>query len=512
MRIFNHRFINTPIIKNNEGVVLVQVAILLPVFILLFFGIYQFGLYYVKDEFVNRAVDTAIVALQTDLTVATQNTNASPVNIEAMAATPGTLVDLTQAPNYICAQSYATEAAARSANPACSAGAWVTTSPGGVTPYWIAVSAYTLTNIPAPLFSPLKYIMNTQFVQVGTSASANGTELIVNGGFQHVQKLSGKGSWRVPADVTTVKATIIGAGGSGGGGQMGMVGDGKTGQITGGDGANGGGGGSGAVVVAYFTNLTAGQAMSYSVGAGGKGSKPGKYGDIYTGLHSAKSGNGLAGEASTLGGIKAGGGGGGYAGSAYCRPPDGSFLYQAHCTIYFGNGGVGGVAALGQSSNVGATVSYVVQPGFTADHTPVDGWPQFTLYDSSGGASSNIGNYYNASTDSGTPPQNNNNSGSWNNSGWPGCLGSSSTTDTNSLGASSSTGGSGGQSGQCGHNSGSLPRPGGNGGLGAGAGGGGGGGGGQGGASSGFADTTGSVGGLGGSGGNGADGIIILEY
>lgn len=63
-------------------------------------------------------------------------------------------------------------------------------------------------------------------------------------------------TWTIPAGVTKVKATIVGGGGAGGG-------------ATATTGAAGGGGGSGSLATYYFTGLTPGTNITYSVGVGG---------------------------------------------------------------------------------------------------------------------------------------------------------------------------------------------------------------------------------------------------
>lgn len=69
----------------------------------------------------------------------------------------------------------------------------------------------------------------------------------------------GSSSWTVPAGVTRIKVTCIGAGGNGGNGAQGSGASG---------GGGGGGGGSGGVAISYLT-CTPGASISYSIGLGG---------------------------------------------------------------------------------------------------------------------------------------------------------------------------------------------------------------------------------------------------
>lgn len=65
-------------------------------------------------------------------------------------------------------------------------------------------------------------------------------------------------TWTIPAGVTKVKATIVGGGGAGGGSPATL-------------GTAGAGGGSGSLATYYFTGLTPGTNITYSVGNGGTG-------------------------------------------------------------------------------------------------------------------------------------------------------------------------------------------------------------------------------------------------
>lgn len=66
---------------------------------------------------------------------------------------------------------------------------------------------------------------------------------------------SGASTWTIPTGITKIKVTVVGAGGGGGGV-----------SAVSGSGAGGGGGG---ISIAYYTGLTPGNTLNYSVGTGG---------------------------------------------------------------------------------------------------------------------------------------------------------------------------------------------------------------------------------------------------
>lgn len=95
----------------------------------------------------------------------------------------------------------------------------------------------------------------------GTSQSTLNNTLITGGSTyggttQNFQKFSASGTFTIPANVTSVKVTLIGGGGAGGGS-----------TVT----NNGGGGGTGGIAIKYLSALTPGNTITVSVGAGGTG-------------------------------------------------------------------------------------------------------------------------------------------------------------------------------------------------------------------------------------------------
>lgn len=141
----------------------------------------------------------------------------------------------------------------------------------------------------------------------------------------HIVPLTGSGSWTVPADVTNICVTIVGAGGGGGGSKGSLSGSQPDYYQSG-----GAGGSSGAEIDAQIT-VVPGMSIPYSVGAGGVASALG-YGKA--------GGNGVA---SVFDGLTAGAGAGG--------------LNTTPAAV--------GTAASGQvaSQGVATYVSYPGQPG-----------------------------------------------------------------------------------------------------------------------------------------------------
>lgn len=102
--------------------------------------------------------------------------------------------------------------------------------------------SYTIPSVNAALLS----------VVVPSTATASTT-------LGHQIYNSGTTTFTIPSGVTALKITVIGGGGAGGGGTT------TTAQP-------GNGGGSGAVGVSWLTNLTSGNTLTVTVGAGGTGS------------------------------------------------------------------------------------------------------------------------------------------------------------------------------------------------------------------------------------------------
>lgn len=104
---------------------------------------------------------------------------------------------------------------------------------------------------------------------------------------------SGTGTWTIPAGITQCKITVVGGGGGGG------ASTGGAGNI-----AAGAGGGGGGASIRYYTGLTPGNTISYTVGGAGGGGSSGNNGSG-GGTSSVSSGT------QTITSISATGGGGG---------------------------------------------------------------------------------------------------------------------------------------------------------------------------------------------------------
>lgn len=227
--------------RDERGISAIEMAILLPLLILLVMAVIEFGLYFVKYQIATRAVATISDTIQKNPAGATHD----------LAAQGGlSFLDLTNAPNFICAKSYADNAMANAG--LCNMGEWQTGTPAGVAagaPYFVAVRASS----PHMSITPFTALSN-QFpppIDAKAVVMVNQAQTAIHGS----QLLTTGSQWVVPAGITQVKATIVGAGG---GGIYGL----EYGYFQ-------YAGASGAVVVGHFAGLTPGQVINYSVGSGG---------------------------------------------------------------------------------------------------------------------------------------------------------------------------------------------------------------------------------------------------
>ncbi|WP_085907066.1 glycine-rich domain-containing protein [Kiloniella majae] len=145
---------------------------------------------------------------------------------------------------------------------------------------------------------------------------------------------AGSYDWIVPAGVTTVRVSVVGAGGSGG--QNGTwTGSGIPGNLVPGTRGGGGGGGGSGALAQKIISVTPGETISVSVGTGGAA-------PVYTHPTYGPNATGLVGEQSSFGNvITAAPGQGGVGGSS-----------QHLSTGEGGAGGVGGVATFGDFFSV----------------------------------------------------------------------------------------------------------------------------------------------------------------
>jgi Flp pilus assembly protein TadG len=288
------------IFKNDKGVAAIEMAIVLPILLLIIAAVIEFGLYFFKSQIAARTVSTAAIAIQM---------NPAEPSIQATARNNGlSIMDFNTLPNFVCAKSYATNDLAKSGK--CVAGEWTTTAPQGVAvgaPYYVAVRVFALHTPLTPLRA-----MSGAFppdIEENVVAQVNVIQTAQKGIALLTSPVGSSGSWTVPDGVTQVKATIVG----GGGGSE--------------QNSNDGGGGSGATIIAYFKNLTSGSSISYTIGAGGGITK-------------------TVGGTTRFNNIAAGGGG-----------------FSVNCGWANSVAGDGGTAASGQTPSHGTISSIALFPG-----------------------------------------------------------------------------------------------------------------------------------------------------
>jgi hypothetical protein len=89
--------------KNNKGAVLIELAIALPVLLLIIFGGIELGLYFIKQHITARAIDSVVIPLQL-------NPNDPRREIEKVVRNSGMgFIDFSlgnRSGNYICARAY----------------------------------------------------------------------------------------------------------------------------------------------------------------------------------------------------------------------------------------------------------------------------------------------------------------------------------------------------------------------------------------------------------------------
>lgn len=153
--------------QEQRGVLFIEMAILLPVFLLLAFAVISFGYVFFIYEYEGLIVGSAASAIQ--------NNPTNPATTRSLVASAGApFISFTGA-NTICAQSFAQGATLP--NPYCTGNTWVTTPPTGVTagtPYQVAVVAVVTPQLPVP--TPYTWLINkaiTQKTIVTISGSPN---------------------------------------------------------------------------------------------------------------------------------------------------------------------------------------------------------------------------------------------------------------------------------------------------------------------------------------------------
>jgi Flp pilus assembly protein TadG len=222
---------------DRSGIAIIEFALILPVLLLLLLGVLEFGVYFVKSQFVQRTVSGIANSVQLNA-LDSVNIRSTAYNSSGSMFTYNDTVDA-----FFCAKAYGDLATAQSGM--CVQNEWFLDKPAGVTgnTYYVAIQSSVKQNSITPMFASfLPPMKATAVVQVGAGVTSQ-----VHG----IVKLTGSGSWTVPAGVTQIKATVVGAGGGG--------------APT----PGGWGGSSGSIVIAYINNLNSGMSLSYSVGAGG---------------------------------------------------------------------------------------------------------------------------------------------------------------------------------------------------------------------------------------------------
>lgn len=154
----------------------------------------------------------------------------------------------------------------------------------------------------------------------GTSQATLNNTLITGGSTyggttQNKQIFTGNGTFTIPANVTSVKVTVVGGGGGGGGSTVAN---------------NGGGGGSGSVAIKWLSGLTPGNTLAITIGAAGAAGTTGASGG-------AGGGTSVASGTQTITSILTNGGAGGIG------------------TLAASPGGSGGAATTGGDLNLGGT-------------------------------------------------------------------------------------------------------------------------------------------------------------
>jgi hypothetical protein len=204
---------------------------------------------------------------------------------------------------------------------------WTTISPDTVgTANQITVTQNS-GNVTLALANPISGV-NTSNAAINDNSGALSSTAYTRryGGFANAQVFTtataANVAWPIPAGVTKLEVTVIGGGGAGGGGPGAAAG------------AAGGGGGSGAVGKYYFTEVTPGSTLYYSVGVGGSAA------------------------------VNAAGGSGGQSNVAVTRVGHGANI------VISSPGGSGGAVGTASSTNkaggAGGTISTISGPGVIA--------------------------------------------------------------------------------------------------------------------------------------------------
>lgn len=122
-------------IRANRGAAAIEMAIILPILILLLIGAMEFGLHLLAGQTAQRSLDNITDSIQK---------NPTDPNLQTIALNSGlSFAKFNEDPNFFCAKAYATLDEAQAGM--CGAGEWDTTRPGSVgatAAYYVGIRAY----------------------------------------------------------------------------------------------------------------------------------------------------------------------------------------------------------------------------------------------------------------------------------------------------------------------------------------------------------------------------------
>lgn len=173
-------------IKHQSGAAIIEFALISPILILILLGVIEFGLFFYKDQTIQRAVNSAVNSIQSNPT--------DPNLRNTLVNSIRNVVNFDANGNILCADSYATEAAAKSG--LCrNTSIFMTSKPAGINstdPYYIVLVSSVKTNAISSLISKVlpQDIKSTTIFrvdQVSTTATSKTTIANCNGPNQLLQ-------------------------------------------------------------------------------------------------------------------------------------------------------------------------------------------------------------------------------------------------------------------------------------------------------------------------------------
>jgi Flp pilus assembly protein TadG len=153
-------------LTEKTGAAAIEAALVLPIILLLLGGMTELGVYFWRSQIINRGFTVTSSAVQ--------NNPSDPNNLNTAMQTGAGIIDVASAPNFFCAQSYTSQAAATALG--CSGTTWETTPPVGLPsggPYYVAMR----TKVVSPSFFPgLSGVLpDIEYSSVIPINSSNGT-------------------------------------------------------------------------------------------------------------------------------------------------------------------------------------------------------------------------------------------------------------------------------------------------------------------------------------------------